>query len=409
MANFRVLDFRHRQLKLDTAQDVRDLFQDVVLAQVEVLRLSGNTIGAAAGQELGELIRKMPSLQVAHLSDIITSRSIEEVPPAISSICDALLTCPRLVELDLSDNAFGSRVAPALVPLLSGHTGIQVLKLNNNGLGPEGGRIVASALLDNARKAAKEFGPEGSKLRVVVCGRNRLEDGSAQLWGEVLAAHKNLQKVKMVNNGFREDGVLAVAKGLSNCHDLRHLSLRDSTAHNFDGTKSRRGWHVLADVIRRSTSLEYLDLSDTNLTAEGSSEIIESLSLTPHPDLEAILLENSDLNNSHYSRLRSILDTRLPALAVLDIALNEDLEEEEDGNHLKEIIEIIEERGGKVHIEEPSDEDDVQRDQIDKEREKKFVVFAEASWNLEGGDGAGIGESEDVDKLAEMMSGGLKI
>ncbi|CAA7270423.1 unnamed protein product [Cyclocybe aegerita] len=318
MANFRVLDFRHRQLKLDTAQEVRDLFQDVALDQVEVLRMSGNTISAAAGQELGELIRKMPSLQVAHLSDIITSRTIDEVPPAISAICDALLTCSRLVELDLSDNAFGSRVAPTLVPLLSGHTGIQVLKLNNNGLGPEGGRIVASALLNNARKAANEFDSEGSKLRVVVCGRNRLEDGSAPLWGEVLAAHKNVQKVKMVNNGFREDGVLAIAQGLLSCHDLRHLSLRDSTAHNFDGTNSARGWHVLADVIQRSTSLEYLDLSDANLTAEGGSEIIESLSSTPHPDLETVLLENNDLNNSHFARLRSILNTHLPALALLD-------------------------------------------------------------------------------------------
>ncbi|KDR80557.1 hypothetical protein GALMADRAFT_240863 [Galerina marginata CBS 339.88] len=40
----------------------------------------------------------------------VANRSIEEVPPAISAVSDALVECKELVEFNLSNNAFGSHV-----------------------------------------------------------------------------------------------------------------------------------------------------------------------------------------------------------------------------------------------------------------------------------------------------------
>ena len=81
---------------------------------------------------------------------------------ALSAICDALIGKPTLVEIDLSDNAFGGRSVDPLVPFLSTARPLRVLKLNNNGLGPAGGAVIADALaylLDRHPEFADD--PEG--------------------------------------------------------------------------------------------------------------------------------------------------------------------------------------------------------------------------------------------------------
>ena len=47
---------------------------------------------------------------------------------------------------------------------------LEVLRLNNNGMGPQGGAMIAGALLENARKAEREG--RKSRLRVLVCGES---------------------------------------------------------------------------------------------------------------------------------------------------------------------------------------------------------------------------------------------
>lgn len=46
-------------------------------------------------------------------------------------------------ELDLSDNAFGPIGVPGFGPYLEKASKLRVLKLMNDGLGPEGGKLVA--------------------------------------------------------------------------------------------------------------------------------------------------------------------------------------------------------------------------------------------------------------------------
>lgn len=52
--------------------------------------------------------------------------------------------------------------------LLSTHSNLKILKLNNNGMGPTGGADIAGALLANALKAKAE----GRKptLQTLICG-----------------------------------------------------------------------------------------------------------------------------------------------------------------------------------------------------------------------------------------------
>lgn len=90
----------------------------------------------------------------------------------------------RLSELDLSDNAFGPIGVQALAAFLQSDVcfGLQELRLNNNGLGTGGGKILAGALMkafENSSAVGKPLA-----LKVFVAGRNRLEnDGASVLSG----------------------------------------------------------------------------------------------------------------------------------------------------------------------------------------------------------------------------------
>lgn len=91
----------------------------------------------------------------------------------------------RLVELDLSDNAFGPIGIQGLASLLKSSScyALEELKLNNNGLGIGGGKLLASALLDCYTNSKYEGKPLA--LKVFIAGRNRLENDGAKALAEV--------------------------------------------------------------------------------------------------------------------------------------------------------------------------------------------------------------------------------
>lgn len=81
------------------------------------------------------------------------------------------------MELDVSDNAFGPIGVPSLAPLLISSKTLQVLRVNNNGLGPEGGCLLADALQTSLdERVAAGLKPT---LKTLICGRNRLENKTA--------------------------------------------------------------------------------------------------------------------------------------------------------------------------------------------------------------------------------------
>jgi len=84
-----------------------------------------------------------------------------------------------LTELDLSDNAFGPIGVEALADLLQSKVcyRLQELRLNNNGLGITGGKMLAKALLKGHANSLTEG--HALALRVFVAGRNRLENDGA--------------------------------------------------------------------------------------------------------------------------------------------------------------------------------------------------------------------------------------
>ncbi|CDO69904.1 hypothetical protein BN946_scf184884.g63 [Trametes cinnabarina] len=353
-------------LKLDTRADIEAHLAGVDPTKIEEIHLGGNTIGVEAAQALAEFLAKTTQLRVANFADIFTGRLISEIPLALSAICDALIGKHTLEEIDLSDNAFGGRSVDPLVPFLSTARSLKILRLNNNGLGPAGGTVIAEALLKLANSL--EAG-EKSRLHTIICGRNRLEDGSAEAWAAALRAHGTLQEVRMPQNGIRMAGISSLVGGLAANMDLHHLDLQDNTFAD-EGTK-----RMAAELNRGSWPLlRQLNLSDCVIGEEGEvSPIVEALAKGLHTKLETLQLQNDNLETEAFSLLAGVVD-KLPQLRRVEAQWNE-VDEEDEG--VIALINALRKQGGRV-IMNDEDEEEEEEEAADEAGDKEVAEEAVA-------------------------------
>ncbi|KAG8909910.1 hypothetical protein FRC00_009213 [Tulasnella sp. 408] len=311
MAATRLYSIHGKGLKLNTAADIKPYLDEMKAVEgLEEIRFGGNTLGIEACTALGEALKGNKTLKVADLSDIFTGRLISEIPQALSAVCDALITVPSLVELNLSDNAFGGRSADPIVPFLTQHRTFSVLKLNNNGLGVTGGLIIAQALLDSA-ETLKAAGQK-SALRTVICGRNRLENGSAPKWAEAFKAHGGLVEVRMFQNGIRMEGVEALAQGLSGCPNLEVFDLQDNTF-------TERGSRAVAQALPSWPNLRELNLSDCLLKPKGGLAVATVLARGVNPKLEALKLTYGEFDSRTIDLIAKAITDHWPNLTTLEL------------------------------------------------------------------------------------------
>lgn len=385
-----VFDIVGKNLKLSTKDEIAPYLAD--LEKIEPLyeiHLGGNTFGVEASQALADVLKTKKSLKVADMADIFTGRLITEIPDALRALCDALVDHENLEEVNLSDNAFGGRSAEPMVNLLTNNPHIRVLKLSNNGLGVSGGTIVAQALY-NAAKNVKAG--EKSALRSVICGRNRLENGSAPEWAKAFAAHRGLKEIRMYQNGIRMEGVRAICEGLSHCKDLEVLDLQDNTA-------TLRGSQAVAKALPNWPNLRTLNLSDCLLRSKGGSLVFEALSLGHNKGLTSLHLQYCDLNRDALHKLGHAIEKHLSELAVLEINGNfADVEDES----VAKIAASLEKWGHADALDEldemdPDGEEDEEEDEEDEEDEETPEQVVENE---------DVGEDPDpeADKLADELA-----
>jgi len=389
-----VLSLHGKGLKLDTAADVEPHLT-VDPAIVEEVHFGGNTIGIGAAEAIANYLSKTTKLKVANFADIFTGRLITEIPQALSAICDALKDKTSLVEINLSDNAFGGRVADPMVPFLTHNRSFSILKLSNNGLGPIGGNIVAEALHKSAQLSAKDN--QKSNLRTVICGRNRLEDGSAPAFAEAFAAHGTMEHVSIKQCGIRQDGMVALAKGLAKNPNLRILDLEDN-AINVDG--SDEGTKAFADALPSWPNLEILNLSDCVLANEGEvPAIFNVLAEGKHTKLHTIQLQNDNLDAESFKLLTESVVPKLPALRRLELQMNEVEEDDEVAEDLKDAVVA---RGGKLLMEDEDEEEKEDQDKAEEpEPEKTFTTAGQTLAHKTGPGPAQVDKAADA--LADLL------
>jgi Ran GTPase-activating protein 1 len=416
-------------LKLDTADDVRQHLQALADSSgLEHIDLSGNTFGVAACEALAPLLSSQHTLQSVDLHDIFTSRKEWEIPEGLQFLLNAVLQCPQLHTIDLSDNAFGLQVVvpakrarkegeeakvieKALLNFLSRHTPLKHLVLNNNGMGPEAGTLIANALAELAKRKAeaRKQGLDVPHLESIVCGRNRLENGSMKAWAHAYEAHKSgVKSVKMTQNGIRPEGIsLLLRNGLGHCSNLETLDMQDNTF-------TFKGAGALADVIGGWSKLKELGVGDDLLGANGAIKVFEKLGTGHNKEVELLRLQYNDITTKGVEALLRAVKEGLPKLRRVELNGNKF---NEDDAHIEGIAEILSQRKEEFGSandpdehwgvdeldemeEEDSDEGEAEAEAAEEEEEQERALRETEEAEDET---VALKEDADVDELADIL------
>ncbi|KAJ3478926.1 hypothetical protein NLG97_g8452 [Lecanicillium saksenae] len=386
----KIFSLEGKVLKLTTAEDVEPHIADLRANDVEEVHLLGNSLGIEACKVLGEVLATKKNLKVANLADIFTARLLSEIPDALSHLLTSILNLPNLHTINVNDNAFGLNTQAPLVAFLAAHVPLQHLYLNNNGLGPHAGILIADALseLHAKKEAARKEGKTVPDLETVICGRNRLENGSMTAWAKTYSLHNKIKVIKMVQNGIRQEGIShLISEGLKHTTDLEVIDLQDNTF-------TLRGSKALAAVAPSWTSLRELAVGDCLLGGKGSVLVAGALAQGKNTNLETIRLQFNDITPPGVKGFADAAK-KLPALKRIELNGNKF---EEDDENIAVLQELLDERkeavGGDVVKEDEwgvdeldelegvdSDEEEEEEDDEDdvtpEERAEKLVKEAE--------------------------------
>ncbi|KAG9231614.1 putative Ran GTPase-activating protein 1 [Amylocarpus encephaloides] len=389
MATTKIFSLEGKGLKLDSAADVEAHIKPLrEMEDVEEVRFLGNTLGVDACKVIGDILGTKKTLQVANLADIFTGRLLNEIPQALSSLLSALLTLPKLHTINLNDNAFGLNTQAPLVAFLSSHVPLQHLILNNNGLGPHAGILIADSLteLHAKKEEARKAGTVVPDLETVICGRNRLENGSMTAWAKAYSLHTGVKEVKMVQNGIRPEGIShLLSEGLRHAKGIKTLDLQDNTF-------TIKGAKALAGAVAGWTEVQELGIGDSLLGSKGGALFANALAKGENKKLEILRLQYNEINSKSLEEFSKAAKASLPALKKIELNGNKFPENHPAIEALKGLLEARKEKlAGDVVLEddwgvdslsdlESEDEDEDESEEEEEEAEavrEKLIHDAE--------------------------------
>lgn len=376
-----------KALKVDDYDEMKKHLGDISDDTTEVY-FGGNTFGIEACRAIADAIKDKQAITKVSFDDIFTGRLKDEIPKSMEHICEAVLTLKNATTVDFSDNAFGITTVDPLADFLGKHVPLQHLHLTNNGFGPAAGTKIGEALERLA--AAKKEAQSDVKLETVICGRNRLENGSMESWAKFLATHGSVKNLQLKQNGIRQDGIVALLKkGLAKCPQLELLDLQDNTFTN-------KGAKALVQVYGEWPEIVELGISDCLLSGKGSVALGNALrDGKPLEKLEVLRLQFNEMSLDGAEALYEALEKNLPNIKVLELNGN-CFPEDEDV--VERITKLFEERGhGELdeldEMEEPDSDAEESEDESEEDEDE------------EDKDGDVVPETKDqaVDDLADEL------
>ncbi|XP_044732347.1 ran GTPase-activating protein 1 [Chrysoperla carnea] len=283
------VSFQGRSLKLDTAESAKEIIDAINnCSKLEYLNLEGNTLGVEAAKAIAKALETRSELKRALWKDMFTGRMKSEIPLALEHLGKALVTAgARLTELDLSDNAFGPIGVEGLASLLRSSScyNLQELRLNNNGLGITGGKLLAKALMDCYNNSKTSGSPLA--LKVFIAGRNRLENDGATALAEVFKTIGTLEEIAMPQNGIYHVGITALSDSFTHNKNLQILNLNDNTIGPIGST-------AIAKVLPQLQNLRQINFGDCLLKTQGAISIANALK-NEHTKLENLTLDSNEI------------------------------------------------------------------------------------------------------------------
>lgn len=301
-------------MKLDTGEDAEVICEAMRQAgdDLKVLILQGNSFGIEAAERVGLQLAQHPNLNEAHFKDLFTTRGREQVPEALNHLLRGIHSSDaRLILLDLSDNAIGPIGAPSVLEFLQTNSAstIEKLYVNNCGWGPEGSTSLAMVipLLTKLRefvcgrsrlenKGAKHMSASLSTIQgLEVLRLNQNGIGVEGLSELVKVLQKNVDTIKLLDlsdNTIKPEGCDLLFEPLSKAKNLRSLLLSDALLQN-------RGFSIVCDALSRSPALSELDCVNFEGNELKGNKVIDLIRVTFAHCKEDFVL---DLLDNEFSR-----------------------------------------------------------------------------------------------------------
>ncbi|KAM5240687.1 leucine-rich repeat-containing protein 74A [Hipposideros larvatus] len=222
-------------------------------------------------------------------------------PNGTKAIAIALVSNTTVITLELADNCIMEQGVLSLMELLQENYYLQEMNISDNALGLEGARIISNFLQRNA----------SSLLKLQLSGNN-FKDESAELFLQALAANYQIKIVDLSHNQFSDKGgeflgqMLALNVGL--------LSLDLSWNH-----VCSRGAVALCNGLRVNVTLKTLDLSMNGFGNEGAAALGEVLRF--NSSLVHLDVSSNNINNDGVSKISKGLESN-DSLKFLKLFLN---------------------------------------------------------------------------------------
>jgi len=185
-------------------------------------------------------------------------------------------------------------------------------------------------------------------------------------WAKAYAAHRGVRKVKMVQNGIRQEGITHLLKdGLSHASQLRVLDLQDNTF-------TALGARALSDVVGGWTQLQELGVGDCLLSGRGGVMLGKALREGNNAKLEVLRLQFNEIGAKGVKGLADAHE-KLPALRRVELNGNRFSEDDEGVENLREVLEARKQKADGVGEDDEYwglDELDELEDESDEEEEE---------------------------------------
>ncbi|KAK7097883.1 hypothetical protein V1264_004794 [Littorina saxatilis] len=310
------LSFKGKGWKLNKAEDAKELVEAIEnCGHMTALRMEGNTLGVEAAEVMAKALQKHPEFERALWSDMFTGRLKTEIPAALKHLGAAIMSAGcHLVELDLSDNAFGPRGIVGLVDILKSPScySLQELKLNNNGLGIGGGKMLAECLLECHKSSVAAGKPLA--LKVFVSGRNRLENEGATALAAAFKAIGTLEELAMPQNGINLPGITALVEAIAANPRLRVLNLNDNTF-------TEAGGREMSKVLPKLQELEVINFGDCLIRTGGAKALAVALK-AGQKKLKELILSGNEIQQAGAIAVTECIANK-ENLTVLDLNANQ--------------------------------------------------------------------------------------
>nr|XP_018904986.1 PREDICTED: ran GTPase-activating protein 1 [Bemisia tabaci] len=303
------ISFAGRGLKLDTEDDAKEVVDAIEQCEdLSFFNMEGNTLGVDAAKAIAKALEKHKEFKRALWKDMFTGRMKSEIPLALKHLGGGMLTAgARLVELDLSDNALGPIGVEGLADFLRSTCcyNLQELRLNNNGLGVTGTKMLAKALLDCHKNSSAEGKPLA--LKIFIAGRNRIENEGALKLAEVFKTIGTLEEIAMPQNGIYHVGISALSDAFRANPNLRIINLNDNTI-------TEKGAVALAKAFLELKELKILNFGDCLLRTKGAILLANALEDTHQ--LEELILDSNEIGQEGGEAVAKAVSNKLKLKAL---------------------------------------------------------------------------------------------